>query len=67
MGFKDLVKNTLWRADLLSAPPTLRTRQQPAYETILGGVVSLVVLGVFYYFLYIQMNAMFNKLTIVYN
>ena len=67
MGLKDLVKNTIWRIDLLSAPPTFRTRQQPAYESLFGGIVSIIVLGVFYYFLYVQLSDMFQKLTITYN
>jgi hypothetical protein len=64
---KELIQNTIWRIDLLSAPPTFRVRQQPAYESIFGGIVSIIVLGVFYYFLYLQLSDMFNKLTITYN
>ena len=67
MGIKDLLVNTIWRCDLLSAPPTFRTRQQPVYETVFGGILSLIVLGVFYYFLYLQLSDMLNKLTISYS
>ena len=67
MGFRDFVSNSILRMDLLSAPPLLRTRKQPAYETIFGGLLSIVVLGAFYYFLYLQLDMMFNKLTITYS
>ena len=67
MGLKDLIKNSIWRMDLLSAPPTLRTRQQAAYETIFGGILSIIILGAFYYFLYLQLSDMINKLTISYS
>ena len=67
MGLKDLFENSILRMDLLSAAPTFRTRKQPAYETILGGLLSIMVLGAFYYFLYLQMSDMFNRLTISYN
>jgi hypothetical protein len=67
MGFKDLALNTIWRIDLLSASPTFRTRKQPAYETVFGGLLSVIVLGVFYYFLYYEMNLMLNNMTITYS
>ena len=67
MGFKELIRDTIWRCDVLSATPTLRVRQQAAYETIFGGVLSILVMGVFYYFLYLQMFDMLNKLTISYS
>lgn len=67
MGIKDLFENSIMRMDLLSAAPTFRTRKQPAYETILGGLLSIMVLGAFYYFLYLQMSDMLNRLTISYN
>ena len=65
--FKDLIKNTCLRMDLLSSPVTLRTNKQPVHETIMGGIMSAVVLGIFYYFLYLQMMTMLNKLTISYS
>ena len=64
MGLKDLIQNSVWRMDLLSATPTFRTRQQPVYETVFGGLLSIVVLGFFYYFLCLQLHEMLNKLTI---
>ena len=64
---KELLQNTIWRCDLLSSPPTFRIRQQPVYETVFGGILSIIVLGVFYYFLYLQLSDMLNKLTISYN
>ena len=67
MGIKDLFENSIMRMDLLSTAPTFRTRKQPAYETILGGLLSIMVLGAFYYFLYLQMSDMLNRLTISYN
>lgn len=67
MGFKDLMENTILRMDLLSCAATFRTRKQPTYETIIGGIFSFLVMGTFYYFLYMQLSNMLNKLTITYS
>ena len=67
MGLKDLLKNSIWRLDMFSHPATLRTRKEPVHETLVGGVMSLLVLAVFYYFLYQQLTLMMNKMTIEYN
>ena len=64
MGLKDFVKNTIWRIDLLSSAPTFRVRQQPSYETIFGGILSIVIMGMFYFFLYLQLSEMMKKMTI---
>jgi enamine deaminase RidA (YjgF/YER057c/UK114 family) len=67
MGLRNLIKDSVLRIDLLSAPPTLRTNKQAAYETIFGGILTISLLSLFYYFLYLQLSDMFNKLTISYN
>ena len=70
MGIKQLMElanNGILRMDLLSAKPSFRTRQQTVYETVMGGIMSIIVLAVFYYFLYTQMMTMLNKLSISYN
>ena len=64
---KELASNGILRMDLLCAKPSFRTRQQPVYETVLGGIMSIAVLAVFYYFLYTQLVIMLNKLSISYN
>lgn len=64
MGFRDFLKETIWRADLLSASPTFRTRKQPVYETLTGGVMSIIVMSLFCYFLFVQMSSMLNNLKI---
>ena len=61
MGFKDLITDTLYRVDILSTTASFRTRKQPYYETIAGGLFSI-----FIYFLYIHMLDMFQKLDITY-
>jgi hypothetical protein len=67
MRFKDLIENTILRMDLLSCPATFRTRKQSTYETIIGGILTFLIMGTFYYFLYIQLSDMLNKLTITYS
>jgi hypothetical protein len=67
MGFKDFIRDSIYRIDLLSANATFRTRNQPSYETIFGGLLSIGILGVFYYFLYWQMSDLLNYLTITYD
>jgi hypothetical protein len=66
MGIKQLITNTLLRVDVLSTPPTFRTRKEPAYETIAGGVLSLGIMAFFCYFLYISLSQMLQKLDITY-
>jgi hypothetical protein len=67
MGFRDFLRESIWRCDLLSAPATFRTRKQSSFETISGGFISAIVLGVFYYFLFVQMSSMLHNLKISYN
>ena len=67
MGLRDHIRNAIWRMDLFSTTPTFRTRKEPVYETLFGGIMSLVVLAIFYYFLYTQLAAMLSKLTITFN
>lgn len=66
MGIKQLITNTLLRVDVLSTPPTFRTRKEPAYETIAGGVLSLGIMTFFCYFLYISLSQMLQNLDITY-
>lgn len=66
MGFKDLITDALYRVDILSTTASFRTRKQPYYETIAGGLFSIIIMGVFIYFLYIHMLDMFQKLDITY-
>lgn len=47
MDLNDLIENSILRMDLLSATPSFRTRKPPAYEIILGCLLSIVVLGTF--------------------
>lgn len=67
MGFGDFLRESVLRSDLLSASPTFRIRKQPVFETISGGIISMVILAVTYYFLFVQMSSMINNLTITYS
>lgn len=67
MGLKDFFRNTVMRMDLLSASPSLRVRQQPQYETVLGGFISFSIMCFFGYILYSQFVDMFSKLDISYS
>jgi hypothetical protein len=66
MGLKSFLRTTILRTDLLYVEPTLRVRRHNYYETVWGGVISIAILTVFYYFLYIQMSSMLQKLEITY-
>jgi len=66
MKLKELLTNTILRMDLLSTTPCFRTRQSPQFETIFGGILSFIIMGLFTYFLYLQLDSMFNNLTITY-
>lgn len=66
MGLRDLLTNTIYRMDLLSSTPCFRTRKEPSYETMIGGILSFFLMGLFGYFLYLQMSSMFDKLSITY-
>lgn len=66
MGIKQLLTNTILRMDVLSTSPTFRTRKEPAYETIAGGILSFGIMSFFCYFLYVSLSSMFQKLDITY-
>jgi len=55
MGLKDFFKNSFLRMDMLSASPTFRTRKEPNFETIFGGILSIIIMLIFAFILYIQL------------
>lgn len=67
MGLKDFMHNTVLRMDLLSASPSLRVRNESNYETVCGGLFSLLIMGGFGYVLYLQFVSMFNYQQITYS
>jgi len=44
MGFLNGLKATVLRCDLLSCTPSLRVRGEPAYESIFGGFLSIIIM-----------------------
>ena len=52
MFAKTIAKNTLLRMDLLSASPTFRTKKEAHIEIICGGIMSIIIMGIFSYFLF---------------
>ena len=47
MGILDKLKVVVYRADLFSSNTTLRMRGEPNYESICGGMVSLIIIIAF--------------------
>ena len=41
------MKQAILRCDLLACSPTLRVRGEPAYESILGGLLSITIMSFF--------------------
>ena len=52
---------------MLSATPTFRTRKEAKYQTMFGGLLSLIIMGIFTYILYVQLYFMLNDLSITYS
>jgi hypothetical protein len=46
-GLCNGIKQTIMRCDLLACAPTLRVRGEPAYESVLGGFLSIVIMTLF--------------------
>lgn len=67
MGLFTLLRNSILRMDLMSSSPTLRVRGQSSYETIFGGLLSLVTMVAAVYFLYLQFVSMFTYQSITYS
>lgn len=67
MGFRSFMSKTIMRMDLLSATPTFRTRNESQYETIFGGVLSLMIMIAAFYVMYVQFVDMVNNLQITYS
>ena len=57
-------KQTIMRCDLLACAPTLRVRGEPAYESIFGGVLSILVMGFFGAIAVINLIDVFEKVEI---
>jgi hypothetical protein len=51
MGAIDFLQSTILRMDLLSSTASFRVRKQPSYETIFGGIFSLLLMTGFTYVL----------------
>lgn len=65
-GF-EFLESTILRMDLLSSSPTFRVRKQSSYETIFGGLFSLLIMIGFTYVLALQLQDMFDHLSITYS
>lgn len=67
MGLLTLLRDTILRMDLISCSPTFRVRKEPNYETIFGGLLSLVTMIAAGYFMYLQFVDMFTYQQITYS
>lgn len=67
MGLKDLCRNTILRMDMLCAPNILRVRGEPDYETMCGGIFSLVIMAAFGAIFYSSLMNVLNKMEINYH
>jgi hypothetical protein len=48
MSIKTIIKNAILRCDLLRSNANLRYQGEPAYESIFGGVISIIIAGFFF-------------------
>ena len=67
MGLRDFIRNTIWRMDLLCAPNILRVRGEPDYETICGGIFSLLIMASFIAIFATSLIDVLNKIEITYS
>lgn len=63
-GFLNGVKQTIMRCDLLACSPTLRVRGEPAYESILGGFMSIAIMGFFIVVFFTSFLEVLNRVDI---
>jgi hypothetical protein len=54
------------RFDLLAVPANLRVRGQPVYESLVGGILSFVIMFLFIVIFWASFNDVVNKVDISY-
>ena len=62
---KDFFHKFILRADLFAATPTLRYGGEPAYETMVGGCVSLIMVIGFALIFYSSFLNVLNKVNVI--
>jgi len=67
MGLKDKLRSTVYRMDLLSSPPILRSRGEDNHESICGGIFSIIVMVAFGAIFYKSFLSVINRLDITYS
>ncbi len=63
-GIINGTKQTILRCDLLACAPTLRVRGEPAYESILGGFLSIAIMSFFIVIFFQSFVEVLNKVDI---
>lgn len=57
-------RQSILRCDLLASTPTLRVRGEPAYESVLGGVLSFIIMGGFIAIFFYRFVDILNRVDI---
>jgi len=58
------LKQTIMRCDLLACAPTLRVKGEPAYESVLGGFLSFVIMSLFIAIFFTSFLEVLNRVDI---
>ena len=63
----NFLKNSVLRADLLGAPTNLRSKGQPFYESVFGGIISIITFLFFVIIFIFKITDAFELKLISYN